>query len=248
MNEIGGGAWFYTREGERIGPVTYADLRIRARDSVLDPRLDMVWTQGMSGWKPSGEVEGLFDRTTPVKTAETPAATVDPYTPPVPGSDADQAARPGARRRSYLFVTLVLPFLMNFATGLAVPFLNARFGEEVTWWVAMGTVVLPILIMIYYAFLRLVNLGMSRWWIVGYIIPPVSIWVGYRCFACPAGYAFHKKMDGAGIFLAIIYWLVTLLALVAIAAGVALMTGAMGSPELQQQFQDALRTSTTPQP
>ncbi|GAA5129557.1 DUF4339 domain-containing protein [Luteolibacter yonseiensis] len=255
MDDIEGGAWFFTREGERIGPVSYADLRIKAANSELNPRLDMVWTQGMAEWKPAGEVEGLFERVAPVKTDAAPEVNLDPYEPPEHGSLADQGAWPGARRRSYLFVILILPFLISFTTGLATPFLLARLGEEITRWIALGSLVLPVLFMFHYAFQRLVNLGMSRWWIIGYVIPPVSIWVGYRCFACPAGYAFHKKMDGAGIFLAIIYWLVTLLALVALVAAVAVMMGAAGSPEIQQQFQDALRelqdargASASPQP
>ncbi len=66
MGDIEGGAWFYTREGEKIGPVRYVDLQRKVKESGLDPLLDMVWTQGMAEWKPSGEIEGLFTRVTPV--------------------------------------------------------------------------------------------------------------------------------------------------------------------------------------
>jgi hypothetical protein len=43
------------------------------------------------------------------------------------------------------------------------------------------------------------------------------MWLGYRCLACPSGFARHKKLDGPGIALAIIYWLI-MLAFVAIIA------------------------------
>ena len=67
-------------------------------------------------------------------------------------------------------------------------------------------------------------------------MPILNFWVGYRCFACPAGYAYHKKLDGVGIFLAIVYWLMIAVVLLAVAAVIAVLLGAVGSPELQQQF------------
>lgn len=251
MGDIEGGAWFYTREGRQLGPVSHADLRIRAKNSGLDPRLDVVWTKGMSEWRPSGEIEGLFDQATPIIARDGPASMVVTRTLPEHGVVGEEIANegvwPGARRRSYFFVTLALPLLVGFAVGPATPFLTAKFGEEITTRVTLGIVALTILFMIYWAFRRLLNLGMSRWWIIGYVIPPVGIWVGYRCFACPAGYFFHKNMDGVGIFLAIVYWFVTLVTLLCMAVGIALMMGGIGSPEIQQQFQDALRTVTNPQ-
>jgi hypothetical protein len=55
-------AWFYTRDGERVGPVALADLRELAESGALNPRLDMCWTQGMAEWKPAGEIDGLFKK------------------------------------------------------------------------------------------------------------------------------------------------------------------------------------------
>jgi hypothetical protein len=84
---------------------------------------------------------------------------------------------------------------------------------------------------------------MSRWWYLANFVPILNLWVGYRCFACPAGYAFHKKLDGVGVALAILYWLVMLVCLVAIVVTVALLLGAIDSPELQQQIQEILRAA-----
>ena len=88
---------------------------------------------------------------------------------------------------------------------------------------------------------RLVNLGMSRWWFLGNFVPILNFWIGYRCFACPAGYAYHKKLDGPGIALAILYWLLLLIAILVVGAVVALMFNMIGSPELQEQIRDIIR-------
>lgn len=250
MGDIEGGAWFYTREGEKNGPVRYVDLQLKVKVSGLDPLLDMVWTQGMAEWKPSGEIEGLFTRATSVTPRDAIVMQADPTSPPAQGGGVERmenhARWPGVRRERYLFATLILPLVICFIIGLATPFLITKLGEQITGWIALGTVVLPILLMIYYTPQRLANLGMSRWWAIGYFIPLVNIWVGYLCIACPAGYAIHKKMDSMGVLLAIIYWLLVLLALLFTVLGVALMLGAIGSPEIQQQFQEALRATTAP--
>ena len=42
---------------------------------------------------------------------------------------------------------------------------------------------------------------------LAFLAPFLNLWLGYRCLACPSGYAPHKKMDGPGIVLACLYWL-----------------------------------------
>ena len=51
---------------------------------------------------------------------------------------------------------------------------------------------------------------MSRWWYLAVFAPVLNLWVGYRCVACPSGYAHHKKMDVPGIALAALYWIAML--------------------------------------
>ena len=65
---------------------------------------------------------------------------------------------------------------------------------------------------------RLANLGMNRMWGLAFFAPILNLWVGYRCFACPAGFAHHKKQDFRGIALAVVYWLVMLSAILLAAA------------------------------
>jgi hypothetical protein len=82
---------------------------------------------------------------------------------------------------------------------------------------------------------------MSRWWYLGNFVPILNLWVSYRMYVCPAGYAFHKKLDGVGVALAIFYWLMILLTILMVASLIALMFGVIGSPEIQQQIEEAFR-------
>lgn len=248
MSDTQKGAWFYTREGERLGPVSFADLRIKAAEGGLNPRLDMAWTQGMGEWKPAGEIEGLFERRTTSETRESLAPSADPYRAPalepVPGLMGKDDGWPGARRRSYLFVIFIFPFLLNLGMAMAAQLLKDQFGPEIGGWILLGCVALQVVLVIYYGIQRFPNLGMSRWWYLGHFIPFLNIWLNYRCFACPAGYAYHKKLDGIGIFLALIYWLSVLVVILLVVAFVALLFGAIGSPETQDQVREAVRKIT----
>ncbi|RYD31654.1 MAG: DUF4339 domain-containing protein [Verrucomicrobiaceae bacterium] len=246
MNDMQQGAWFYTREGERIGPVPFSELQIKAKESGLNPRLDMVWTQGMAEWKPAGEIEGLFERRAAPEPQESLAPPApDPYQSPGHDSVAERMSGetdwPGARRRSYLFAILIFPILWNIVMVMSSELMKQQFGGELFGVIVMGAAFVPFLVGLYFAIQRFANLGMSRWWFLANFVPILNIWTGYRCFACPAGYAYHKKLDGVGIFLAIIYWLMLLLAVLVIAAVIAVMFGAAGDPEMREKVQDLIR-------
>ena len=246
--------WFYSRDGEKHGPVSFTHLQAKAKEASLNPRLDMVWSKGMDEWKLAGEIEGLFKRHAVAEPPEVPVPTLagSPYQPPQGDSVAEQMGKegewPGARRRSYLIATLIFPSLWGFVIAAGAGFLTTQFGPEIMKIALPGLSVVPLLVIIVISLKRLVNLGMSRWWFLGNIVPILNLWVGYRCFACPAGYAFHKKMDGAGIFLAILYWLVLLLAVVAIVGIIAALSGSLGSPEIQQQIREAVQKASAPKP
>ncbi len=252
MNDMTDDSWFYTHEGEKIGPVSLSDLRIKAQEGMLNPRLDLVWNQSMAEWKAAGEVNGLFERRSAPEPKESLAPAADLHASPQQHSVAAQMAKegdwPGARRRSFLFTVILLPFLISFGIGLAKPLLTSQFGEEIASWIVLGSFALPFIIGIYYGIQRLANLGMSRWWFLAYCVPLLNVWVLYRSFACPGGYAYHKKLGGIGILLAIIFWLSVLLIIVSIAALIALLFGTLGTPEIQEQIREALRAATMPKP
>lgn len=244
MNDMQQDAWFYSHEGERIGPVTFADLQIKAKDGELNPRLDMAWKHGMDEWKASGEVEGLFERKEPEK-KEDAGPPADPYKPPQQESVEQQMGReenwPGARRRGYFAGTMIFPFLWQMGFAASTEFLTKQLGAEIMKVAAIALPLVPVPVCIYFGVKRLINVGMSGWWWFGNFVPILNFWVGYRCFACPAGYAYHKKLDGIGVFLAIIYWLLILLVIVSVLAVAALLLGMIGSPEVQDKIREAIQ-------
>ncbi|MFM7242926.1 MAG: GYF domain-containing protein [Planctomycetaceae bacterium] len=51
--------WFYTRTGERFGPVPLAKVKALADEGWLVPE-DLVWGPGMADWRPAASVKGIF--------------------------------------------------------------------------------------------------------------------------------------------------------------------------------------------
>lgn len=200
--------WYYTSEGERVGPVAFEELKEMAENSALNPRLDLVWKKGAAEWLPAGKIEGLFqkpaaEKSTPASVSHKPAAALTKSRVKPPGQDAFW---PGAPRRSLLVVALVLPFVWNAAWRASQPVLSGKFGtilmDRMTWFAAW----VPLVLILLFAWKRLLNLGMNRWWSLALLAPVLNLWVGYRCFACPRGYAVHRRMDAAGVLLGLVYW------------------------------------------
>ncbi|MFT4176308.1 MAG: GYF domain-containing protein [Luteolibacter sp.] len=240
--------WYYTHAGERQGPVPYGELREKAKNGTLNPRFDLVWTKGMAEWAAAGSIPDLFER---VEIPETSIAVsepiADPYQAPA-AQDTSQSSYqnqwPGARRRSFLFVTLLLPLIVPPVLERAIPLLP--LPAEQLLWLRLGVLVLLIFLCLAYTLQRLTNLDMSRWWFFAGFVPILNLWLGYRCFACPAGYAAHKKMDGAGIFLAIVYWLFIAASVLLLVTSAVLAAGLIDSPEIQQQLREILSQARTP--
>lgn len=254
MNDLAQDTWFFTVEGERAGPVSLTDLRVKAANGELNPRLDMVWSPGMDDWKASGEIDGLFEKRAAPAAAEplAPAPAADPYKPPAQNAAAgaleNDGTWPGARRRMFLIMTVLFPILWNLGFTLAAGFLGQKLGSEIMGVVSIAALLVPVIIGVYFGLERLANVGMSRWWYLGHLVPFLNLWVGYRSFACPAGYAYHKKLDGIGWVLAILYWLAVVLAIVSVIAVVALLFGAVNQPELRSQLEEAIRAAAERQP
>ncbi len=80
--------WYYSRDKQRHGPVTRAELGDLAAGGQLRPR-DLVWADGMTDWRPAQAVEGLLPPAAPPAPVATGEGTPPPV--PVPGLDRGQA-------------------------------------------------------------------------------------------------------------------------------------------------------------
>jgi hypothetical protein len=202
-----GADWYCSVAGEQRGPLSRGELELLARGGGLHPRTDMVWAPGMADWVAAGEVEGLFERRRSEPVAEA-APAADPWLDELDDDSTRhreiERAWPGTGRGGYFFGTVVLPVVGQFGLAFLTPVVANVAGSEVAMYVpflAFGFVVIALAAVLQ----RLSNLGMSRWWFFGFLVPFLGWWLGYRCFACPPGYAIHRKLDPLGWVLAVLY-------------------------------------------
>lgn len=64
--------WYYSWNGEKLGPVPLAELQSLADEGTLEPA-DLVWTSGMTDWQPAGSVSALSFPDEPPPLPESPA-------------------------------------------------------------------------------------------------------------------------------------------------------------------------------
>ena len=218
--------WFFSTGGERFGPVGFDYLLELAQRGGLDPRNDLVWSTCLNDWEPAGEVEGLFERRAvrkgdaSLEGSQSLAQTGDFTVTPIP-----KGHFPGTGRASYVMGSLVLPVLLVIGWQFAVPFMKPYAPEAYAGYLPLVVWPLAGLMALVSALNRFHNLGMTRWWFLGFAIPVLNLWLGFRCLACPAGYASRKKLDGMGKLVAILYWAAVFGGIGLLAAG---MVGALG--------------------
>jgi hypothetical protein len=138
---------------------------------------------------------------------------------------------------------LVFPFAWHFALIHFSPLLIKQFGGVLMAKVLPAAAFAPLVVLAYFALKRLANLGMSRMWLLAVFAPFLNLWVCYRCLACPPGYAYHKKLDGAGIALAILYWFTMLVAVLILASAAAPFFGQFDIAYLPQQLRTAIQAA-----
>ena len=71
--------WFFSRKGERTGPISSAELKALAGSERLNPS-DLLWKEGMTEWVSARRLKGLFPKSLEiVATAPQPnVVTVEP--------------------------------------------------------------------------------------------------------------------------------------------------------------------------
>jgi hypothetical protein len=201
--------WFVTHDGKQFGPVSMDDLKFEAERGELNPRLDMVWKNGMEDWIPAGEVEGLFKRNEEAKAAEQAKETAFTEFKPDISPEEKKLIKgewTGAGRGTYLFVCYILPFLWMAGVGFGLKFLEGKVDPGILTIGGLVLCLVPFILLIAATLQRFQNLGMSRVWFFGLFAPFLNLWVWYRLFACPPGYAYHKKLDPLGWVLAVLHW------------------------------------------
>jgi len=245
MSDTPQDAWFFSKDGKQHGPVTTEELRFLAANSQLHPRQDLVWSHGMDEWKPAGEIDGLFEKVV----AEAPPESSMATTPNLNLSSQEDTADelmgqqnewPGIARGGYFLGSIALSLIGTFLPPYVAPYLSSHPQTIVVIPVLLGFASFILLLS------RLANTGMSRWWFLGFLIPIVNLWVGFRVFAAPPGYVFHRKMDAAGIFLGILYWLFVILPVLAVVVALVIVLFTdLGDPELRKKFLDILHQAQT---
>ncbi len=121
------GVWYYTQNGQQMGPVSDDDLRRLAGSGALKPT-ELVWKEGMANWTSAASVRGLFPQRTPAATGSV-AAAPDVYhaappaserrTPP-PDEEEDLAPRPRRKRKKGSNIGLIIGLVGG---GVALVFL-----------------------------------------------------------------------------------------------------------------------------
>lgn len=246
--------WYVTHEGQQFGPVTMEDLKYEADRGELNPRLDMVWNKNMEDWIPSGQIKGIFEKNSETEVAAVPKVEIEPETvvetrtatpaeitatqvtettTAVSQFEAEETTENatlidgkcgGTSRGGFIFICYVFPFLWFFGIVFLAKYLEGKVTPGILGMSMLVATIVPVILAIIVIFRRFKNLGMSIAWFFGLLIPILNVWLGFRLFACPEDYAAHKKLDGIGWFLAILYWLPIVVAVLATVFSVVVLT------------------------
>lgn len=203
--------WYVTHHGQQFGPVSINDLKYEVERGELNPRVDMVWKQGMEDWIPSGDLDGLFEKNVEAEVEEKAKDTISISESKPRESNKKPSLVDGkwlgAKRSTFIFLCYIFPVLWFVGLSYGEELLKAKVPADLLSPITLGLYSIPVLVIFIVLLKRFQNLGMSMAWFLGMIVPILQFWLGYRLFACPEGYAVHRKMDGIGWVLAVLYWL-----------------------------------------
>lgn len=206
--------WYLSQKGETTGPMSFVELQQQAQAGKIEPRVDLVMGGGLETWTSAAEVEGLFKRGGDEEEGGEEASDKKRMSEPLAASaDFDEEDEvkvydlPGANRLGYFAGVFILPTVLMVALIMGLATVAETAGEQIAAFLPL-LFLAPIIVAFVVTVKRFQNLAMSGWWILGLMVPILQWWLSYRLFACPPGYAYTKRLDGLGWFLAVIFWLV----------------------------------------
>lgn len=243
------GEWYVSRGGERFGPVSFQDLIDAAKAGRLEPRTDLIYGSGLPTWTPAGDVDGVFERQAreaaapPQAGHQPPANTLADSGSYDCGPQPTKLNLPGATRLGYFLGVTVLPALLGVGLSIMVPELIGMvpkdYGQVVPYLPFLPAAAIVFVLMVI-TVKRFQNLAMSGWWLLGLMVPILQVWLNYRLFACPPGYAYTKKLDAIGKVLATLYWLAVVASVVLpVLAFLGMLGQVMSSDEFRQWLEQA---------
>lgn len=225
--------WYYTSGPDQAGPVTFDELKAKAASGELHPRQDLAWCRSMDQWLPAGDIEGLFERK--VVNADHTEADYHSALEHVRQAFTEVDLWSGATRRWFIFLALLFPVLWSALMIALFQFAGGNLSPGFQKLALLIGLIVPAWVIVDVHLSRLTNLGMSKLWFFGFLVPLLNLWLGYRVLACPAGYAKHKKLDSPGWLLAIVYWFVVISSILSLLLVPAMVLSAWNDPKLQEQ-------------
>jgi hypothetical protein len=113
--------WYYTKNGERLGPVSFEEMKTIARSGQLDVNRDLAWMEGMQEWNPLSAIPGLLsDGEAPSK------APFNPYGAPSTAADYLSAVSSEGALTEIAPGSLGLPVMAVIKRAIAI--VKRQFG------------------------------------------------------------------------------------------------------------------------
>jgi hypothetical protein len=163
----------------------------------------------MPDWIAVGKLDGLFAHKEVAKISEPAREAVVKQAQPEISKEKQSPIKeqwPKMGRGLFIFYSCIVPILWLAGLGSVILFFRGNVDPGILNIGGIALLFVPLLAFIAASLQRFHNLGMHRAWFFGLLVPFLSLWVWYRLFACPPGYAQHKKLDPLGWILAILHW------------------------------------------
>lgn len=131
---------------------------------------------------------------------------------------AAQRVYGGIGRLAYFGLSILIGIVSNVATSVVLSLVTPDQTPALIAVVVVALLNLTASVTV--IVLRLKNLGMNGFWVLGLIVPILNLVIAVRLIAAPAGYADHKTLDTPGKWIVGIFIGLFVLALVIVAIAV----------------------------